>query len=61
MKQFRELITQWFFENNEKLTIELQLLKLKIDDQELNSLDKAIEVVGIPISFCADGNSLVKE
>jgi len=36
-------------ENNEKLITEVQSLKLKISDLEQKLLDKAIEVVGIPV------------
>lgn len=58
MKKLKEQNIK-LFENNEKLTIEVQLLKTIMDDLKQKSLGKAIEIVDtitITISSNADGN-----
>lgn len=60
MKFFREQNTL-LMENNEKLTTEVESLKSKIDDIEQKSLDKAIEVIGIPLTYNGNCKSLIIE
>lgn len=46
---------------HEKLTNEVHILKTKVDDIEQKTLEKAVEIVGIPTNTNEDYKSLVKE
>lgn len=48
-------------ENNEKLTSKVNLLEVKIDDSEQKYFNKAVEIVGIPVSPNEDCKSIIKE
>lgn len=60
MKQIREQ-NQILYEKNEKLSTEVQFLHLKIDDLEQKTLDKAVEIIGIPTSPSEDCKTIVEE
>jgi len=60
MKELREQNTK-LLATNEKLTNVVQILKTKVDELEQKTLEKAVEIVGIPINTNEDCKSLVKD
>jgi len=60
MKQMRKR-NQILNKKNEKLTTEVQLLQIKIDELEQKTLDKAVEIVGIPITPNKNYKLIVEE
>lgn len=60
MKELKEQNTKLLV-INEKLSNEVQFLKTKVDDLEQRTLEKAVEIVGIPITTNENCKSLVEE
>ncbi|VVC37861.1 Hypothetical protein CINCED_3A023637 [Cinara cedri] len=60
MKQIREQ-NKILYVKNEKLSTEAQILHLKINDLDHTTLDKAVEIISIPISSNEDGKTIVEE